>query len=86
MAIPGIKATQSALDSYKASRGLCEGPKKVISAAEAAAEKAATESAAFVRKPINKNTIDNSLVEDGISYAVAHGTPENVAKELDVTI
>ena len=82
MAIPGIKATQSALDSYKASRGLCEVPKKVISAAE----EAATESVAFVRKPITKNSAVNNATEDGISFAVAHGTPVEVAKNLDINV
>lgn len=78
MAIPGIKVTQSAIESYKASRAALTLP-----AAKAVNSEEITNSVAFVRKPIKNKMKDNAFDKASIEYAVAHGTPENVAKNLD---
>ena len=78
MAIPGIKVTQSAIDSYKASRSLCD-----LHTMNRDADKIAKQSAAMVRKPIEKAEHVAVENEDAIAFAVAHGTPEKVAKNLD---
>ncbi len=84
MAIPGIKITQSAIDSYKASRALYD----VHSIGRDTAVEIAKESAAMGRQPITSvlNQKPVSQIADAISYAVSHGTPEKVANNLDTIV
>lgn len=81
MAIPGIKVTQSAIESYKASRSLCDVSQKSNDLAEAAKQ-----SVAMVRKPITRHENHDVKINDALSYAVSHGTPEKEANKLDTIV
>ena len=77
MAIPGIKVSQSALDSYKASREVCGLPKKFVESADV------LKSVAGARKPVGDLEKVN-LSDEAASYAVSHGNPVEIGKNLDV--
>ena len=77
MAIPGIKVSQSALDSYKASREVCDLPKKFVESADV------LKSVASARKPVGDLETVN-LNKEAVSYAVSHGNPDEIGKNLDV--
>lgn len=83
MTIPAIRVTQSAIDSYKASRGFYNLPKIALKNSESIIQ-----SVAFSRKPMGDEVSKaaNSMSSAAKSYAISHGSPVSEVLKLDINV